>query len=392
MGVRAGRALRQQNSYAILRIPKNPSARENPQIMKKTILQTLRSFNANPRNQMNHAPPPGRSLLILLVIACFALSPQTQAVEPAAPETALPGGNTADGQSALASLTTGQYNSAFGFLSLIALTDGSFNTGVGAGTLLVNNGTSNTAIGAGALFTNSPGGNNTAIGTFAMFSGVNAIGATAIGVNALQNDDVGSNTATGFNALLANTTGFNNAAYGVRPLESNVDGINNTAIGNLALQSNVSTIDHVAVGRLAGSGITTANNNVIVGHHSGVHSVFGQISDRCHIDNIFGAPVSAGTAAFVFVDSDGRLGTTTVNGADPGGFFTQPAQRIAPQSAKPDTVLNGKVEKLQATVAQQEKQIDILTTQLKEQAAQIQKVSAQLEVKKPAAQVVSYDR
>ena len=75
----------------------------------------------------------------------------------------------------------------------------------------------------------------------------------------------------------------------------------------------------------------------------------------------------------------------------PGGFFTQPAQRIAPQSAKPTCSMR-KVEKLQATVAQQEKQIEILTTQLKEQAAQIQKVSAQLEVSKPAAQVVSYEQ
>jgi uncharacterized coiled-coil protein SlyX len=136
----------------------------------------------------------------------------------------------------------------------------------------------------------------------------------------------------------------------------------------------------VAIGRHAGDGITTADNNVIIGHLSGVHSVFGQVSDRCFIENIFGAPVSAGTAAFVFIDSDGRLGTTTVDGPDPGGFFTQPAQRIAPQSAKPDTVLNGKVEKLQATMAQQQKEIEILTAQLKEQATQIQKVNARLEM------------
>jgi uncharacterized coiled-coil protein SlyX len=49
----------------------------------------------------------------------------------------------------------------------------------------------------------------------------------------------------------------------------------------------------------------------------------------------------------------------------------------------------GKVEKLEATVAQQQKQIETLTAQLKEQAAQIQKVSAQIEVSKPAPQVVA---
>ena len=48
----------------------------------------------------------------------------------------------------------------------------------------------------------------------------------------------------------------------------------------------------------------------------------------------------------------------------------------------------GKLEKLEATVAQQQKRIETLTTQLKEQAAQIQKVSAQLEMSEPAAKVV----
>ena len=47
-----------------------------------------------------------------------------------------------------------------------------------------------------------------------------------------------------------------------------------------------------------------------------------------------------------------------------------------------------KVEKLEATVAQQQKQIETLTAQLREQAAQIQKVSAQVEMFKPAPRVV----
>ena len=48
-----------------------------------------------------------------------------------------------------------------------------------------------------------------------------------------------------------------------------------------------------------------------------------------------------------------------------------------------------KVQSLEATVAQQAKGMEVLTAQLKEQAAQIQKVSAQLEVNKPAPQVVT---
>jgi hypothetical protein len=352
--------------------------------MKTIILETLPSINANLRNPMNRAPSPCRSFLILLVIACSALLPKAQA----APETALPNFNTADGQNALASVTTGAANTAIGWFSLFSDTDGSFNTATGAGTLLFNNGTENTAVGAAALLFNTTGTTNTAVGAAALLNNIDGTGNTAIGDFVLHdNTSGGANTANGFHALLSNTTGFNNAAYGVRPLEFNTEGVNNTAIGNLALNISTATSDHVAVGRLAGSGITAANNNVIIGHHSGVHSVFGEVSDRTFIDNIFGAPVSAATAAIVLVDSDGRLGTFTVDGPDPGGFSSQPAQPYVPQGRK-DAMLNLKVDKLQATVAQQKKQIEILTTQLKGQAAQIQKVSAQLEVNKPAAQTV----
>ncbi len=44
---------------------------------------------------------------------------------------------------------------------------------------------------------------------------------------------------------------------------------------------------------------------------------------------------------------------------------------------------------LKSTVALQQKDMQVLTAQLKEQAAQIQKVSAQLEASKPATKVVA---
>src|SRR4029450_7657763 len=47
-----------------------------------------------------------------------------------------------------------------------------------------------------------------------------------------------------------------------------------------------------------------------------------------------------------------------------------------------------KVEEQQANIAELKWTVGVLTAQLKEQAAQIQKVSAQLEVIKPAAKVV----
>jgi septal ring factor EnvC (AmiA/AmiB activator) len=44
---------------------------------------------------------------------------------------------------------------------------------------------------------------------------------------------------------------------------------------------------------------------------------------------------------------------------------------------------------LKSTVASQQKEMQVLTAQLKEQAAQIEKVSAELEASKPAPKVVA---
>ena len=365
--------------------------------MKKTILQTLTSLNANLRNPMNPASSRRGSFLILLVIACFVLSPGAQAVEPAAPNTGFPGGNTADGDGALAGLTGGFYNSAFGFLSLLSNADASFNTGVGAGVLLVNTANENTAIGAAALFSNTIGDQNTANGAFALFTNTEGIRNTAIGDRALFNNigssptDGSSNTAIGTEALAANTTGAFNVAVGNIALGDNADGDGNTAVGVGALFQATGNFN-TAVGRLAGQGITTGNNIIAIGLQvDGVSTAFGEVDDSCYIDNIFGADVDLGTVTIVGVDADGKLGT---NAVDAAGNKVPVASLLGGQH---QAMLNRKVETLQATIAelkstiaQQKRGMDALTAQLKEQAAQIQKVSTQLEVNNPAAQVVSY--
>ena len=110
-------------------------------------------------------------LFIALALGYFALSPAPNAfaVVPA-PDGGYPGFNTAEGQKALFSLTTGVGNAAVGWYSLFSNIDGSFNTALGAGTLLFNigdqntgEGTQNTAIGTAALLFNTEGSNNTAI-------------------------------------------------------------------------------------------------------------------------------------------------------------------------------------------------------------------------------------
>ena len=102
-------------------------------------------------------------LLISLMFACSALSPIAQAVSPA-PDGGYPGRNTADGQKALFSLTSGGFNTAVGFFSLRSNATGQLNTAIGAGTLLASTADENTATGAAALLSNTTGSDNTANG------------------------------------------------------------------------------------------------------------------------------------------------------------------------------------------------------------------------------------
>jgi hypothetical protein len=75
----------------------------------------------------------------VLTFEWFALLPKGQAVVPA-PDGGYPGGNTAEGQAALLSLTTGTNNTAVGWFSLKSVTTGQYNTAIGAGALSVNTG------------------------------------------------------------------------------------------------------------------------------------------------------------------------------------------------------------------------------------------------------------
>src|SRR5215813_10131549 len=107
------------------------------------------------------------SLILIFLLNAFAFLQPAHAVVPP-PNGGYPGFNTAEGQNALFSLTTGVGNAAVGWYSLSSNTDGSFNTSVGAGTLLFNvgdqstgEGVNNTAIGAAALLFNTTGYQNT---------------------------------------------------------------------------------------------------------------------------------------------------------------------------------------------------------------------------------------
>jgi hypothetical protein len=134
-----------------------------------------------------------RLALGFLALGCLVLPNRAQAVSPA-PDGGYRNGNTAEGQSALLSLTNGGYNTGNGWNSLHTLSGGSFNTGIGAATLFSNTADENTATGAAALFSNTTGGYNTANGAFAL----------------LHNTTGGANTAIGHEALFSNTEGYDN--------------------------------------------------------------------------------------------------------------------------------------------------------------------------------------
>jgi hypothetical protein len=454
--------------------------------MKKIILKTLTSFNVNLRNWRGDAPPLGGSLLIPLLIVCFALLPGAQAAPqegtaapqapqewptgpeiranlnpqvmqlPATPDPGSVGGtfNTADGANALASVTTGAANAAFGWFSLFSNAEGTFNTGAGAATLLFNTASNNTAFGGAALLFNTTGTANTAVGAGAMVNNIDGLEHTAIGFQALNaNITANDNTAVGLFAMLNNVDGDSNTAVGAAALRDNISGDNNQALGRGALRLNTTGSGNIGIGREASALEDPAVNNVICLGDDGDNNGFGSVSNRCYIGQIRGVDVGNADGINVIIDSDGQLGTNNssrrfkkdikpmeqaseaILALKPVTFhyknqdtknakYTPQYGLIAEDVAEvnPALVVHNKdgqllsvrydavnmmllneflkehkkveaqqatIAELKSTVAQQQKGMEVLTAQLKEQAAQIQKVSAQVEMNKPAPQTVA---
>ena len=208
------------------------------------------------------------SILVALTLGAFALASASTAfgVVPA-PDGGYPGGNTAEGDNALFSLTTGTGNTAVGSNALFNNTTGRNNTAEGDVALQNNTtGIDNTAIGVLALTDNTIGNSNTAIGFFALFSNTTGNSNTATGVEALINNSTGSNnTANGFEALQNNSTGHENTANGLSALQENTTGSFNTANGADALFGNTIGNFNTADGFLTLSANTTGNFNTANG-------------------------------------------------------------------------------------------------------------------------------
>jgi Chaperone of endosialidase len=282
------------------------------------------------KNYMNPVIPLRKAASTLAVVA--ALVSIAQAVNPP-PDGGYPGGNTAEGQAALLSLTSGGFNTAVGWLALRSNTENGFNTAVGAGALFANVSAANTATGTGALLSNTFGGNNTANGMLALFSNTTGQSNTACGAGALlSNTTADANSAIGFHALFSSTTGGNNTAAGQFALSSNTEGNRNTAIGDNALPNNTTGYSNTAIGSSAlTTNVTGASNtavgfgalfestgsgNTALGAGAGnsvttassvicIHAAGADVNDSCYIGNIWNQP---GGSQAVYVNSDGKLG------------------------------------------------------------------------------------
>jgi len=233
-----------------------------------------------------------------------------------------------------------------------------------------------------------------------------------VGFVALANHPTGNfNTAVGTSALL-NTTAGQNTAVGAHALQTNDTGNSNTAVGNGALVSSTGS-GNIALGQNAGGSVTTASNVTCIGT-SGAN-----VDNTTWISHVFGVTTQSGMTAPVIVSNTGQLGTVSssrrfkhdirpmektseaILGLKPVTFHYKSDETNTPQfgliaeevaAVNPDLVMpdeNGniysvrydqvnamllneflkehrKVEKLEATVA--------------DLAAQLQKISAQVQM------------
>jgi hypothetical protein len=286
----------------------------------------------------------------------------------------------------------------------------------------------NTASGLNTLFSNTTGSNNTADGSAALATNTTGFSNTATGCGALNQNSIGNfNTAAGLGALPNNTVGNNNTAGGLEALLRNTTGSNNIGLGSGG-----------------GANLTTGNNNIDIGN-AGVAAESNTIrigtagtQTGTFIADIRGVPITGGQP--IGVNGNGQLGVRASSARfkeavkpmdkaseailalrpvsfrykkelDPKGApqFGLVAEEVAKvnsdlvmtdEHGKPLTVrydevnamlLNEflkehrKVEQLEATVAS-------LVTTVKEQASEMQRVRAQLEVSKPAPQTVLNNR
>ena len=312
-----------------------------------------------------------RIMALAAVSVCLAFAPTARAVTPA-PDGGYSGGNTAEGDQALNSLIGGVWNTANGFEALFSDTNGSANTATGFSALSSNiAGSNNAAYGDYALF-NSTGGGNIAVGHFA---GVNL-------TTGSNNIDIGNRGTDGeSNTIRIGTTGTHAHAYMVGISNNVVDGdpVVVDAGGQLGIPpapssarftEDIHPMDRESEAILSLQPVTFRYKKEI---DSKGAPRFGLIAEE--VEKVNPALVTRGP--------DHQLHTVryeAINAMLLNEFLKE--HRTVEQ-------LKSTVAKQEAIIAQQAKQMETFMAGLKEQGAQLQKVSAQLAVSKPAPQVVN---
>ena len=315
-------------------------------------------------------------LLLSLVFGCFALSPIAQAVTPS-PDGGYTGNNTAEGTQALQSLVSGALdNTGLGFQALFHATDSLDNTATGSKALFNDIGDFNVAIGFHAALNNTIGDNNTAVG---------------------------------FNALLRNTTGDGNIAVGVNAGANLTIGDDNIDIGNAGVMGETETIRIGAAG-LQRRVFVIGIHGVAVTGSSVVVNTAGQLGvlpsserfkeqikpmDKASEVILSLKPVtfyykkaidSNRTAQFGLVAEDvAKVNADLVTRDSDGKVYTVRYEAVNAMLLNEFLKEHKIVQEQGAIIARQQKQIEAL-------AAGLQKVSAQIELTKPAPQTVLNNR
>jgi hypothetical protein len=319
--------------------------------------------------------------LVALGLALLGLSPALQAVMPA-PDGGYPAQNTAEGENALFNLTTGSRNTADGFEALMSNTSGSWNTADGFLALEDNTtGDFNTAGGVGALSSNDIGGGNTAYGSRALFTSKSSF-----------------NVAVGFEAGNKIKSGNRNICIGAQAGDSLTSGNNNIDIGNSGVTAESNTIRIGKAGTQTKAFLAGVSNAAVTGMTVVVNSsgqLGAAVSSARFKDNI--QPMDQASKAILALKPVTFHYKKEIDpaGTSQFGLVAEDVEKVNPDlvvrdkegkaySVRYDAVnamLLNEFLKEHATVQELKKEIAALK-------AGLQKVSAQVELTKPAPQTV----
>jgi hypothetical protein len=332
--------------------------------------------------------------------------------------------NTAIGAATLLNNTTGNSNTAVGAAALVNNTEGDGNTAMGFQTLNQNTSGPNTAVGWRALATNTTGNENAAVGFEALLSNADGNDNVAIGDDAMKNNVSGSdNVAVGLGAGFSVTSNQNTLLGSFTGFDL-TDGGDNIVIGfNVAGHAGESGFIRIAdndlqaggsdskvfIGGIFGATVGAANSNVLINANGQLGTAVSSARFKKDIESMG----KSSEAIFSLRPVTFHYKGDTTN-MPCFGLIAEEVAKVNPdlilldKEGKPLSVryeqLNAmllneflkehlKVQEQEATITQLNKDfrttVTQLTARLDEQAAQIQKVSAQLEASKPAPQVVN---